>query len=406
MTENKEFIAFVNRLKTLSPTITEEQRIGLLRQGVQEYNLTPDEADNILKTSGLIVGEQDSCFDILGISIEEFEELSEADIVAYVESIHDKLYRASLNAGGRPRSDGRTEEEWRTLLNQARDTLIDPDIRQLHYSTIEQTETSLDDRITHISSENMVLIPEGEFQMGSDDFHSDKNEKPVHTVYVDAFYIDTFPVTNLQYKLFLDANPQWKIPKVIDIYRMRKYRDTDYLKTWVRNKYPTGKEDHPVTWVSWYAAMAYAQWLGKRLPTETEWEKAARGGLVGKQYPWGNSIDKSDANFGINIGETTSIGSYPANNYEVYDMVGNVSEWCLDSWNDSFYQYSPNINPVAGGSIERIIDSYTELRKKRVLRGGSWYSDAKDLRISCRYGLAPRKTLSVVGFRCVKPINQ
>lgn len=134
--------------------------------------------------------------------------------------------------------------------------------------------------------------------------------------------------------------------------------------------------------------------------------KAARGGLVGKQYPWGNSIDKSDANFGINIGETTSIGSYPANNYEVYDMVGNVSEWCLDSWSDSFYQYSPNINPVAGESIERIIDSYTELRKKRVLRGGSWYSDAKDLRISCRYGLAPRKTLSVVGFRCVKPINQ
>ncbi len=406
MAESKEFIAFVNRLKTLSPTITEEQRIGLLRQGMQEYNLTSDEAENILKTSGLIVGEQDNYFDVLGISIEEFEELSEADIIAYVESIHDKLYRASLNAGGRPRSDGRTEEEWRTLLNQARDTLIDPDIRRLHNSTLQQTENSLDDGITHLSSENMVLIPEGEFQMGCDDYQSDKSEKPVHTVYVDAFYIDSFPVTNLQYKLFLDANPQWKSPKIIDIYRMRKYRDTDYLMTWDRNKVPTGKEEHPVTWVSWYAAMAYAQWLGKRLPTEAEWEKAARGGLEEKKYPWGNSIDDSYANFGINIGETTPIGNYPANNYEVYDMVGNVSEWCLDKWDEKFYSYSPHINPIAGGSTERIIETHSKLREERVIRGGSWHTDLEDLRISYRTGLAPSKTESFIGFRCVKPINQ
>ena len=392
MAENKEFIAFVNRLKTLSPTITEEQRIGLLRQGVQEYSLTPDEADNILKTSGLIVGEQDSYFDILGISIEEFEELSEADIVAHIESVHDKLYRASLNAGGRPRSDGRTEEEWRTLLNQARDTLIDPDIRRLHYTTLQQTETSLDDGITHLSSENMVLIPEGELQYG----------------YVDAFYIDSFPVTNLQYKLFLDANPQWKKPKIIDIYRMRKFRDTDYLMTWDRNKYPTGKEDHPVTWVSWYAAMAYAQWLGKRLPTEAEWEKAAYGGLVGNIYPWGNSADDSLANYNNNIGETTPIGNYPANNYDVYDMVGNVSEWCLDELGRGLYQSTSqnNPNPIEGESIEDIIESYTESRKQRVLKGGSWYSAINYLRIASRQSSVPWKTESFIGFRCVKPINQ
>ncbi len=390
MAENKEFIAFVNRLKTLSPTITEEQRIGLLRQGVQEYSLTTDEADNILKTSGLIVGEQDSYFDVLGISIEELENLSDADILAHVESSHAKLYRESLNAGGRPRTDGRTEEEWRTLLNQARDTLIDSDIRRLHYTNLQHAETSLDDGITHQSSENMVLIPEGEFQ----------NE------YIDAFYIDSYPVTNLQYKLFLDANRQWKIPKLIDVFRMGKFRDGDYLKTWVRNKFPPGKEDHPVTWVSWYAAMAYAQWLGKRLPTEAEWEIAARGGLIEKKFPWGNSVDHSLANYNKYIGETTPIGKYPANNYDVYDMVGNVSEWCLDEWDRDVNQSSFRINPVEEESIEDIIENYSESRKKRVLKGSSWYSSTKDLQISYRYGLAPRKTVSVVGFRCVKPINK
>ena len=102
MREYEEFINVINTLKVLSPIITEAQRIGLLRQGVQEYGLTTDEADNILKTSGLVVGEQDSYFDVLGISIEEIENLSEADIVAHIESIHGKLYRTSLNAGGRP----------------------------------------------------------------------------------------------------------------------------------------------------------------------------------------------------------------------------------------------------------------------------------------------------------------
>ncbi|RKU29334.1 hypothetical protein C6497_06430 [Candidatus Poribacteria bacterium] len=406
MAESKEFIAFVNRLKTLSPNITEEQRIGLLRQGIHEYNLTTDEADGILKTSGLVVGEQDSYFDVLGISIEDLEGLSETDIVAYVESVHAKLYRTSLNAGGRPRTDGRTEEEWRTLLNQTRDKLIDPVLRNLHVSTIQLQQLPIDKGNTHQSSDKMVLIPEGEFQMGSDDFKANKNEKPVHTVYVDAFYIDTFPVTNLQYKLFLDANPQWKTANGFDIYKIRKLRDRDYLKTWVRNKFPDGKEDHPVTWVSWYAAMAYAQWLGKRLPTEAEWEKAARGGLVGKKYPWGNSVDKSSANFGSNIGETTPIGNYPANGYEVYDMVGNVYEWCLDQWDEGFYHDSPSINPVAGGSIESIIETQTNPRKKRVIRGCSWYSSVNNLRISYRTGTSPRKTASVVGFRCVNQIYQ
>ena len=220
MLNRNQYIDFINEFKTVSPTITDEQRIGLLRRAVQQHGLSISEAENIILSSGLIVGEQDSYFDVLGISIEEFEELSEADIVAYVQSVHDKLYRVSLNAGGLPRTDGRTEEEWRTLLNQARDKLIDPDIRQLHVSALQSTKLPSDYGITHLSSENMVLIPEGEFQMGSNDYQSNNNEKPVHTVHVDAFYIDTFPVTNLQYKLFVDANPQWKTAKVFDTYKI------------------------------------------------------------------------------------------------------------------------------------------------------------------------------------------
>ncbi len=126
----------------------------------------------------------------------------------------------------------------------------------------------------------MVLIPAGEFEMGRADGISD--EKPVHTVYVDAFYMDIHEVTNAEYKKFIDANPQWQKDRIA-----RRLHDGTYLRPWSGNDYPPGRGDYPVNYVSWYAAMAYAKWAGKRLPTEAEWEKAARGGLVGKGYPWG-----------------------------------------------------------------------------------------------------------------------
>jgi len=121
----------------------------------------------------------------------------------------------------------------------------------------------------------MVLIPAGEFQMGSGE---NTDEKPIHTVYIDAFYMDKHEVTNAEYKKFLNANPRWgknRIPSA--------YHDGDYLKRWNGNNYPIGKGEHPVTYVSWYAAMAYAKWADKRLPTEAEWEKTARGGLIGQK---------------------------------------------------------------------------------------------------------------------------
>lgn len=199
--------------------------------------------------------------------------------------------------------------------------------------------------------DGMMRIPEGEFEMGNQIpvlvdgvLTQFLNERPVHPVRLDTFYIDEHEVTNAQYKAFIDANPEWKKNRID-----QNFHNGNYLRHWNGNNYPPGQDDYPVIYVSWYAAMAYAQWAGKRLPTEAEWEKAARGGLIGLQYPWGNAIDKDKANFNKHIIGPTSVKSYPANDYDLYDMVGNVSEWCLDEWDENFYANSPRNNPISGG---------------------------------------------------------
>ena len=180
--------------------------------------------------------------------------------------------------------------------------------------------------------------------------------------------MDIHEVTNAQYKQFVDANPQWGQARI-----PTDYHDGEYLKHWNGNNYPTGKGDHPVVYVSWYGAMAYAQWARKRLPTEAEWEKAARGGLVGSKYPWGNFIDPSQANYSSHVGDTTTVGSHPPNKYGLYDMAGNVWEWCLDAYEGDFYKNSPSRNPIAGeGVIRHITNNFTNVKTLRVLRGGSW----------------------------------
>ena len=248
----------------------------------------------------------------------------------------------------------------------------------------------------------MVLIPAGEFQMGSD--IGEVNEKPVHTVYVDAFYMDVYPVTNADYKKFIDANLQWRkdnIPRV--------YHDGDYLALWEENDYPIEKADHPVVYVSWYAAMAYAQWSEKRLPTEAEWEKAARGGLVGKKYPWGDMEDIAKA--GVQMWEsparTTAVGTYPPNGYGLYDTAGNVWEWCLDGYNAHFYLDTPTRNPIGGEvGTEVLIADFTNVDTPRVLRGGAWVEDPRMVRVAVRDKENPVRTLSLVGFRCVRDVSE
>ena len=247
---------------------------------------------------------------------------------------------------------------------------------------------------------DMVLIPAGEFQMGGNDNDAENDEKPMHTVYIDAFYIDKYEVTNAQYKKFIDANPQWRKDRIL-----RKYHDGDYLKHWDENNYPHGKGDHPIVYVSWYAAMAYAQWEGKRLPIEAEWEKAARGDQFGGNYAWGDSLDANKANYGGKIGDTTPVGTYNMNGYGLYDMTGNVWEWCLDEYDADFYAISAFRNPLAGGTMDNILSDFENVKSVRVLRGGSWVSDAKFIRVSDRTRFTPKITNKARGFRCVKPVT-
>ncbi len=417
MANRDDFITIIRAFRDASPTISNQQRKGLIRQAVQNYGLTVDEAAEIISLN-LVVGEEINYFEMLGLSVSEFGNRSETDIVHRVETAHKKLYAESLQAGGRPRTDGKTEEQWRTLLNQARDVLIDTERRQLYVASLQDNDTTpleivpIEEEPTPeqalaipTEKDGMVLIPAGDFQMGSDEHDAPEDEKPAHAVYVDAFYIDKYPVTNAQYKEFVNANPEWRNLRVYNFQlAMRIYRDSDYLKNWFKGKYPGGKDDHPVTWVSWHAAMAYAKWVGKRLPTEAEWEKAARGGLAGQIFPWGNAIYTENANFDKRIGETTPVGKYPANRYGVCDIIGNVSECCLDKWDSKFYKSSERNNPISG-SIESIVEAPSKSKKYRVIRGGSWNSSRYEVRVSNRACLAPWKTNSFVGFRCVAPIQ-
>ena len=244
--------------------------------------------------------------------------------------------------------------------------------------------------------DGMVLIPAGEFEMGS---HTGKNsERPVHTVYLDAFYMDIYEVTNAQYKAFVDANPQWQKDNIAP-----EYHDGVYLRLWDGNNYPKGEADHPVIYVSWYAAMAYAQWADKRLPTEAEWEKAARGGLTGKAYPHGDTIDPTQANYARHFSAPIAVGQYPPNGYGLYDMVGNISEWCLDEYDPDFYATSQRKNPFSKGTRQATINNFKNVDKKdRVLRGGCWSDNGLFLQVSQR-DWGPQNYTSVFrGFRCVK----
>ncbi len=245
----------------------------------------------------------------------------------------------------------------------------------------------------------MVLIPAGTFQMGSTT--GDADERPVHAVSLDAFYMDTHEVTNAEYAAFLnakgkhaDADHKWLALGSSDA-RIERIDGRYSVKA--------GYENHPVVRVTWYGAMAYAAWAGKRLPTEAEWEYAARGGLAGKQYPWGDTIDTTQANYGWNIADTTAGGAYAANGYGLYDMAGNVFEWCLDTYLDNFYDTSPAQNPLSGDST--VIDTYTTVDSQRVLRGGSWFYSASVVRVSNRDYSFPMSTGNDLGFRCVKSVS-
>ena len=185
----------------------------------------------------------------------------------------------------------------------------------------------------------------------------------------------------------------------VTVRQFRKFvRETGYeYDRWddVADYSPTDK--HPIVFVSWNdAAAAYAEWAGKRLPTEAEWEYAARGGLIGKRYPWGNEITHDRANYYGTRGrdkwdwQTAPVGSFDANGYGLYDMAGNVDEWCSDWYDEDYYSNSPLRNPQGPST------SWW-----RVLRGGSWFSSSNYLRVACRINDNPTYAHSYFGFRCV-----
>ena len=227
-------------------------------------------------------------------------------------------------------------------------------------------------------SMTLVYVPEGEFEMGSQEFLD--NEKPVHTVYLDAYWIDRTEVTNAQFQQCVGAGvctpPSSSSSDTRDSY----YGSSSYA-------------DYPVIYVDWNQASNYCQWAGRRLPTEAEWEKAARG-TDGRIYPWGNQSPASNyLNYDKSTGDTTAVGSYPegASPYGTLDMAGNVWEWVAD-WNDAGYYSSQNdwINPAGPSSGE-----------VRVLRGGSVVNSHLNIvRSATRGGGKPSLAYDLIGFRC------
>jgi formylglycine-generating enzyme required for sulfatase activity len=243
----------------------------------------------------------------------------------------------------------------------------------------------------------MIYIPPGKFKMGSDD--GADNEKPPHEVDLDGYWIGKTEVTNAQYVEFLndskiDHKNGCQGKPCIDTDKESEY---SHIKGTKGNYHVVpAYEKHPVIKVSWYGAIEYCKWLSKKtglkfdLPTEAQWEKAARG-QDKRKYPWGSrEPDKNLANFDGNIGKTTPVGSYPAgaSPYGLLDMAGNVWEWCSDRYAANYYKNSPPKNPEGPNS-----GSY------RVVRGGSWYDGARDLRCANRSGYGPSGRGSGLGFR-------
>ena len=240
----------------------------------------------------------------------------------------------------------------------------------------------------------MHLIPTGEFDMGDHSGDGQSDERPVHTVYLDAFYIDEAEVNNARYRAFVEATG----------HRTPHHWD---------NPAEVGqliKPEYPVIYVSWHDAMAYAKWAGKRLPTEAEWEYAARGGRIGQRYPWGNEASHAQANYhGKGEGDRwywpAPVKRFPQNDYGLYDMAGNVWEWCMDEYQKDFYATSPRNNPVAGGLISLTDDGFRKLTAHRVWRGGAWDGGAKSITVSNRFKSAPHLRVLKTGFRCVFPVK-
>ncbi len=308
----------------------------------------------------------------------------------------------------------------------------------------------------------MVLIQGGVFEMGGDNEQASPDEFPKHTVEVTPFYMDVTEVTNAQFSKFVEATgyittaekkPDWeelkktvppgtpKPPDSLLVAASLVFKPTggpvnlnDYSQwwSWVKGaswKHPEGlgssiegKDEYPVVHVSWDDAMAYCQWAGKRLPSEAEWEFAARGGLVNNIYPWGNehiNAGKPKANSWEGkfpyfnekkdgFIELAPVKSFPPNGYGLYDMAGNVWEWCSDWYDYNYYKQLGGKRTVNPHGPEKSFDPQDPYTPKKSLRGGSFLcNDAycSGYRVARRMKSSPDTGLEHTGFRCVKDVK-
>ena len=309
-----------------------------------------------------------------------------------------------------------------------------------------------------LSHDGMVLIKGGTFQMGATDQEGRPDEYPAHTVTVDSFWMDVHEVTNAQFAKFVEATgyvtvaerkPDWeemkkqlppgtpKPPDSVLVPGGLVFVPTDFPVPlndpsrwwqWVPGadwRHPEGpgsdikgKAQYPVVQVAWEDAQAYAKWAGKRLPTEAEWEFAARGGLSGKKYPWGDEAPeagKPKANTwqGQFPNKNTDwdqymrrapVQSFAPNGYDLYDMAGNVWEWCSDWYGADYYKTLAGKQTHDPGGPAQSHDPMSPTMPMRVIRGGSFMcnkSYCKGYRVTSRMMSSPDSGLENLGFRCV-----
>lgn len=310
--------------------------------------------------------------------------------------------------------------------------------------------------------EGMVLIPAGDFYMGSDDSQARPDESPKHLVHVDAFWMDQTEVTNAQFNAFVEATgyvttaerpPDWEelkkelppdTPKPHDSLlqaaslvfvptegpiNLNQYDQWWKWQPKASWKHPLGpestlegKENHPAIHISWYDAQAYALWAGKRLPTEAEWEWAASGGSVQK-YPWGEepvTEGKPKANawegafpYQNDLRDqfffTAPVAAFEPNAFGLYDMAGNVWEWCSDWYDYNYYQLLSNQKVVNPKGPERAYDPYQPYTQQKVMRGGSFLCNeayCSGYRVAARMKSSPDTGLQHTGFRLVKSVKE
>lgn len=248
-----------------------------------------------------------------------------------------------------------------------------------------------------------VRIPSGRFSMGAAD--GDADERPAHVVELDAFQIGVYPVTQDQYAEFVQATGHRapalrEMPLIVTRETEDAFRDLSAAYAWRGSEPPRGLGHHPVTLVTVQDALAYCAWLSGylghaiRLPTEAEWECAARGGLEGRRYPWGDDVDPSRANFLPDRAlkahrGTEPVGRYEPNAFGLYDMSGNVWEWVADWYAAEAYQEQPRRNPR--GPASGVL---------RIVRGGSWVTDDVSQLACAHRHKVPEDTYAYsIGFR-------